>query len=387
MNPLSRAPHILVIPSWYPTAEIPQSGIFFREQVIALRNAGVRIGVVAPQVMGLGKWLKAGRPDTSVTCTEEDGGPVYRQTILSLRPKSKGRDRAAWIESGKAMVHRYIADVGSPDLVHAHSVFYGGILAQAAGLPYLITEHASYLGKLRRDPARLAWAKSAYRDARARIAVSQGFGKEIDAITDGAFSPFVTIPNLLATAFDPPPPKTEPAVFTVLTACRLVPHKGVACLLQAMARIAGEWRLRVAGDGPERANLQSLARELGIADQVTFLGDLDHKTIAAEMASSSLFALASEREPFGVVLIEAASCGTPVVATRTSGATDIVTDQIGTLADIDDASALASAIEGMRNRQHDVEGARAYCAERYSPASVARQISQLYLSLCGSSLD
>ena len=171
-------------------------------------------------------------------------------------------------------------------------------------------------------------------------------------------------------AFDPPPPKTEPAVFTVLTACRLVLHKGVACLLQAMARIAGEWRLRVTGDGPERANLQSLARELGIAEQVTFLGDLDHKTIAAEMAASSLFALASERKPFGVVLIDAASCGTPVVATRTSGATDIVTDQIGILADIDDAPALATAIEEMRNRQHDVDGARAYCAERYSPASV-----------------
>jgi len=98
---------------------------------------------------------------------------------------------------------------------------------------------------------------------------------------------------------------------------RLIPEKGVDLLLRALAEVRADipdFTAIVVGDGPERARLEALSRNLGIQDNVIFTGFLEsYGDVIALMKASKVFAFPSRREGFGMVVLEAMASGTPVV--------------------------------------------------------------------------
>jgi glycosyltransferase involved in cell wall biosynthesis len=105
----------------------------------------------------------------------------------------------------------------------------------------------------------------------------------------------------------------------VLSVARLAPEKGLDVLVRAVAA-SGDQRLLlvVAGDGPERARLESLAHELGA--HLVLTGDVKWERIVELYVAADVFALLSVREPWGVVVNEAAACGLPLVLSDRVGA-------------------------------------------------------------------
>jgi glycosyltransferase involved in cell wall biosynthesis len=135
----------------------------------------------------------------------------------------------------------------------------------------------------------------------------------------------------------------------VLAVGRLIPRKGLDRLLKAVAAAresATAIELRVVGSGPEEEPLRRLASELGIAEQVSFGGFVDQDGLPAVYAEADAFAFPSLREPFGIVLLEAAAAGLPLIASPRAGATqDFVRDEHnGLIVDPDDTEALAAAL-------------------------------------------
>jgi glycosyltransferase involved in cell wall biosynthesis len=127
---------------------------------------------------------------------------------------------------------------------------------------------------------------------------------------------------------------------------RLVKEKGVDILLRAWAQTGGVGRLLVAGDGPERKSLEQLATNLGVADQIVFLGhrapaDLERLFEGAWVhVAPSVWA-----EPFGFSVIEAMMLGVAIIASDTGGLTQIVeSGRTGLLVPPGDPVALSSAI-------------------------------------------
>ena len=119
--------------------------------------------------------------------------------------------------------------------------------------------------------------------------------------------------------FSPDGPRGAPC--DLLMVGRLVPNKGVAQVLQALARLArrgyGALRLRVVGRGPEQPRLEALARRLGVAGQVEWAGWLaDAPALAAAYRGARALVVASTSEGGPRVAAEAMACGTPVVGTR-----------------------------------------------------------------------
>lgn len=107
----------------------------------------------------------------------------------------------------------------------------------------------------------------------------------------------------------------------------LIPRKGVDILLKAFALLdesAGV--LRLVGDGPERARLQALARDLGVQARMEFIGQVEPEQVAGHLAESQLFVLPSYSEGRPNVLLEAMASGTAVVATRIAGVVDTIAD-------------------------------------------------------------
>ncbi len=139
---------------------------------------------------------------------------------------------------------------------------------------------------------------------------------------------------------------------TVLSVGRLVPIKGVDLLIRATAELEGV-ELVVAGAGPERENLERLAKALQA--NVRFVGEVRARDKAAWLNAADVFALASRKLPNGrtegmpVSVIEAMERGLPVIATRAGGLADLIEHgENGLLAEPSQVSALRSAIEGLR---------------------------------------
>lgn len=143
-------------------------------------------------------------------------------------------------------------------------------------------------------------------------------------------------------------PGRPPAAPVILGAGSLEPRKDFATLIDAFARLRarhGEARLVILGEGRQRAALQGQVERLGLSASVRLPGFTDNPY--AWMARASVFALTSQREGSGAVLVEALACGIPVVATDcpTGPATTLQGGQAGELVPIGDAEGLARALE------------------------------------------
>lgn len=144
----------------------------------------------------------------------------------------------------------------------------------------------------------------------------------------------------------------EPSDLLVTVVGRLVPWKGQAVFLKALAKAKAQkphLRGLIVGHDPSPTQsylrtLQDLARELGMAEAVQFL-DWQEDVWALYAASDVIVHASTEPEPFGLIVIEAMAAGTPVVATKAGGVVDIVVDgSTGLLVEPRDVDALATAI-------------------------------------------
>jgi glycosyltransferase involved in cell wall biosynthesis len=131
----------------------------------------------------------------------------------------------------------------------------------------------------------------------------------------------------------------------VLSVARLSPEKGHDMLVRAVAAAGNpQLVLVLAGSGAERERLQALARELGV--RLVLAGDLPHERVIEAYCAADVFALLSDREPWGVVVNEAAACGLPLVLSdRVGAAPDLLNDgENGFLVPVGDIQAAADAL-------------------------------------------
>ena len=230
----------------------------------------------------------------------------------------------------------------------------GARLLSRRRVPVVATEHVTpdALRATRGRRAQLALAARLYRRAAAVVAVSDGmrraFVEELRLPPDRVhtiYNPFD--PSLDAMLTPPPDHRWLREDGPVLVAVgRLAPQKGYPVMLRALAEVRRSVpaRLLVLGDGEERARLEALAAELGLADEVDFLGFVPNPF--AYMRAASAYLLSSHWEGFPFVLVEASRAGAAIVATNCPYGVDevVVPGESGLLVPPADPPALAAAI-------------------------------------------
>jgi phosphatidylinositol alpha-1,6-mannosyltransferase len=144
----------------------------------------------------------------------------------------------------------------------------------------------------------------------------------------------------------------------VVAVSRLMPRKGQDVLIRALPevrrRVPGA-ALVLVGGGPSRSRLERLARQHGVPDDVVFTGSVDHAQLPAWYCVGDVFAMpCRERlggldvEGLGMVFLEAAACGLPVVAGRSGGSVDAVLDrETGRLVDGGSVEQVAAVLSGL----------------------------------------
>jgi glycosyltransferase involved in cell wall biosynthesis len=173
--------------------------------------------------------------------------------------------------------------------------------------------------------------------------------------------------------------------FTWLAAGRLMWKKDYATLLRACAGLPGA-TLLIAGDGPQRAELEELAADLNV--DVRFLGA--REDISALMNACDGFALSSRVEGLPVALLEAAACGLPCAATNAGGVGEIVLDgRTGFLAAPADPDSLRNAMRKIMSlpaeeRRRMGSAAREHAAAHFDWDAVVPRWESLYRELLDS---
>jgi glycosyltransferase involved in cell wall biosynthesis len=145
----------------------------------------------------------------------------------------------------------------------------------------------------------------------------------------------------------------------LLTVCRLVEKKGVDTLLRALAELSRsgqDWRLTIAGDGPESDKLKSLADELKIADRCDFLGAVSNDLVRELLGHADYFVLPcrtdanGDRDGIPVVLMEAMACGVPVVSGDLPAIRELIAQgESGMLVDGNKPEDVARALEKLES--------------------------------------
>jgi glycosyltransferase involved in cell wall biosynthesis len=134
----------------------------------------------------------------------------------------------------------------------------------------------------------------------------------------------------------------------LITAGRLVPWKGIATVIELLPQLQKTFpdvSLSIAGDGEERASLESRVQALGLEESVRFTGRLTQADLFAAIASSHVFVLNTAYEGLSHQLIEVMTIGTPIVSTNVGGNCELITDGVhGRLVPYNDVDALSIAI-------------------------------------------
>lgn len=132
----------------------------------------------------------------------------------------------------------------------------------------------------------------------------------------------------------------------LVTASRLVTKNAVDVVIRALAELPMNVRLVVAGDGPDREKLESLAKELSVHQRIFFAGTVPQRELPKWYHAADMFIRPSRSEGFGNVFAESMAAGLPVIATAAGGIPDIVKDgDTGLICKIDDPHDLALKVQ------------------------------------------
>lgn len=227
-----------------------------------------------------------------------------------------------------------------------------------------------------------------YNRADAIVATSQGVAEDLIA-NYGVSRPKIHIlhnpVDLDAIVQQSSEPITElDAPPIVAAAGRLASVKNYPLLIDALAALSAHTPVHawILGEGPERAKLEALAAARGVGSRVRFLGFQQNPW--RFIARADVLVLTSSYEGFGNVLIEAMACGTPVIATRSSGTVEVVEDRQNGLLVESSPSAVADAIKGLlsdRDFRARLVAAASEGVKRYATPLVAARYEALFLEL------
>ena len=155
--------------------------------------------------------------------------------------------------------------------------------------------------------------------------------------------------------------------------------KNQAGLIKSFAeKFAGntKYQLVIAGDGPEKENLQSLIRSYKLDAQVILFGRALRNDVLSLMQQANCFVLPSFYETFGVVLIEAMACGLPVLSTKSGGPESIITsNDYGFLCDENE---LPDMLEKIAVKEFDSDNIRNYVMNSFSENAIITCLHKIY---------
>ena len=357
--------NIMIIPSWYPSKDEPITGIFFKEQAILYAqhypNDNVVIANWGPNdhrlLLTIKAWPLLPSKLLGQTLINSDKTIHLYNCVEYFFPAFTWTRKIFWgniigiYRKVEAILGQAENDFGKINMIHAHTAYPAGFVAHRIrkkhNIPFVVSEHMApfpfdaFIKKKLLHPV----IKVPLENANKVFAVSSHLKKELSSFKIKS----EVSPNFIDTTFFTPsgkPQKTN--YFTFLNIGRLTSQKSQKTLLQAASSLKYlKFKLIIIGAGPLESELKTITSTLGLKGIVEFKGQLSRVEVLHFLRKSDSLLVSSLFESQGVAVMEALSCGIPVITTLCGGPSDLVNDDNGFIIPVDDPMELAAAMRKM----------------------------------------
>ncbi len=382
--------NILMLTTLFPNAAMPNHGIFVENRLKAflkVKAADVRVVAPAP-------WFPLENPRfgqyaawARVPLTEQRGGLPIDHPRYFLPPKIGMSYAPSALERCFFRAASTLQDKGWDfDLIDAHYFYPDGVaaarVAKRLGKPLVITARGSDINLIPQYAGPKRQILRAAETANAIVTVADALRAELISLGAPA-DKITTLRNgvdleqfqpLDRDAIRQKMKLTGPVIASV---GHLIGRKGHHVVIEALSRLP-DATLLIAGEGEKRGALEALARTHGVSDRVRFLGAQPHDKMAEIYSAADVLALASSREGWPNVLLEAMACGTPAVASDVWGSKEVITaPEAGRLVPAIDAEKLADAIQDLIENPPLRSATRTY-AEQFSWDATANSLKDIF---------
>ncbi|HEV7233444.1 MAG TPA: glycosyltransferase [Sphingorhabdus sp.] len=324
---------ILTLSTLFPATSRPNFGIFVERQTAALTSVpDFAVTVINP--VGIAPW-PLGQSALKALPLKEQWGEldVYRPRFTAI-PKIGGRlNPVAIARAVLPLAKRLHADIGF-DLIDAEFFYPDGPaamrLSDALGIPFTVKARGADIHHWGMQPGCAEQLLRAADRAAGLLAVSGALKADMAALGMDADKIMVHYTGLDQSRFVPRDRAAEKVKLgitgpLILSVGALIPRKNQHLLIAALPELP-DAMLMLAGQGECESDYRALAQRLGVADRVSFLGNVPHDDLPALFAAADVMALVSESEGLANAWVEALACGTPIVASDVGGIRELVKD-------------------------------------------------------------
>ncbi len=375
---------IVIIAGWYPSKIYPTNGDFIMYQTQALIDKKIDAKVLFCDLD-----FRYGFSTKTIVLKNsfaiENDVPTYRRTGF-FPPRRHSWVLREWLKQFDILFRYFLEREEKPQLFHAHT-FFGAIaaryLSKKYNIPYVVTLHSSaflygstpkWLGSILRDAlngANNVFAVSSYLK---NVLIGRYMDKKVEVIPN-----FIDV-NLFCPSPDCP---QRNQYFKFIHVGDLLPVKRQHLLIEAFSILHENYpnaRLQIIGDGLLRKKLTKFVRKKELDSIINFTGHQSQKEVATHLQNADAFVLTSEKETFGIVVIEAMSCGLPVLSTRCGGVEDLIFPFNGLFFNADSPHQMADDMLHFISNygSFHAETIRAFIKENFSKEYVAERLKIIY---------
>ncbi|MAX09874.1 MAG: hypothetical protein CMG13_03300 [Candidatus Marinimicrobia bacterium] len=327
---------LFVIPSWYPSKTCPESGLFFKDRAMLLREAGIDVLVLAPILHSFRKILKIRQMNTT------NPNPELRTIIneqVNIFPKNEKLAFYRYQKRAINLFNQAIKKYGKPDMVFFNSSIWAGAALYKnlndEKIPFIVSEHLKeFLMPQGFSNFNKKLIQKTYDSSYKIIATSTALKKSIIKRFKINENKIILVPNPVNEDFFTlkPPSKNKRLSFASVGLLR--PEKNFDLIIKAFDKILKsgiDATLNIVGDGPLEAQIKKQINLLGNPNRIKLWGYLQPNQVVEVLHKTDIFIVGSSIETFGVSLVEAQACGIPSVATKCGGPNDIILKDTGVL--------------------------------------------------------
>lgn len=397
--------HVLIIPGEELNPSNTFSSVFELNQAVALRKANIEVGFIS--IRNIGSLVTAFKnilifktnsfqnlieilKQRKLNIHKINDFNVIESVWFNKSPSVLRNQNSEQLSEGLRAFRKYVKTFGFPDIVHAHSRFLtAGLIAyeikKKYKIPFVLTEHSSFYARKLVNKNEFKLIINIIQNCDEWITVSPQLGELILKIIPGINKKYKYLPNVLDTEFEKEFKlkiiQKKPFIF--LNIASLDENKNHLSLIKAFAlnyRNDNNFELHIGGKGELELFLKKIVFDLGIQNQVKFLGQLNRKDVIEKIKSSHVFVLSSIYETFGVVLIEALALGKPIVATKCGGPENIVTSENGYLVNVERIDVLAEALKKIVFNYDNFSSSeiRKDCINRFGSRTFSNDLVSIY---------
>lgn len=371
--------YILHLPSWFPDDHHPYNGNFIEKHIDAISkySPSVTLRVTKKVEFDAPRLVETRGDNIVITLFYK-----HRKSLLG-RFFNKIHRHYLYKKSMDEICHQF----GKPSLIHLHVALPMGGFAkkwsERWNIPLILSEHWSiYQPQNRKKLTTRIFKKLSklYCSIDGFSAVSENLKERINDLFPNIKSE--VIPNVVNTELFTPVPSIKKMKTIIHISTLNDEVKNISGILNAIHILSQSRQDFVLNIVHENRNLkaESFVIEKGLVERVLFLGSKSESEVAAELAKSDLLLLFSNYENLPCVIIEAFSCGKPVLATDVGGIAEIVNEERGRLIKAKDEKALVEELNRMLDTldQYDSEKIRRYASAHFSPEVVGKQFAFFY---------